>query len=161
MRYDDRFDSAAHRRDTTGSRICVLAALTMIIGCQRGSPLGPPITAHVSATAGWQSIGTSVKPGQAAVVAYVRGTIRDRETVIPDASGSDYVCGVPACCEPLPNERRSALIARVGSRLFAIGNHRRIVSDEGGEILLRINDCDEGLADNSGELEVRIEPTRR
>jgi hypothetical protein len=51
-----------------------------------------------------------------------------------------------------------ALIGRVRDHLFLIGDKNTIEVQEGGELQLRINDCDEGLFDNSGNLKVKISP---
>ena len=120
--------------------------------------LDGPTTVQVHAKRGWQPAGVRVNANQAFTIEYVAGTIRDREVTIGNGGGSDYTCGSADCCEPMPNERRSALIARVEGRIFVVGNRTRISSPEAGRVFLRINDCDEGLADNSGVLEVRVVP---
>ena len=63
----------------------------------------------------------------------------------------------PGCCEPLPDERRGALVARIGSDVFIVGNGGEY-SSPAGTIFLRVNDCDDGLLDNSGELSVEFIP---
>lgn len=115
-----------------------------------------PVTVRVSASKGWQR--TGVRVGRSASVEYVTGQISDNLAPIRDGNGTDYVCGEPDCCEPLARERRSALIAAVGEQMWFIGNARRITPSSPGELLLRINDCDEGLHDNKGELVVRVTP---
>jgi hypothetical protein len=47
-------------------------------------------------------------------------------------------------------------IARVGSDVWPVGNSAHHVSTVAGHLFLRVNDCDEGLYDNAGELEVKI-----
>lgn len=117
-----------------------------------------PRTVVVYASRGWQDTGVFLGPGRRFRLRYVSGEIRDRETHIPDANGTDYVCGNPGCCEPLPDVRRSALIGRVGGPAFAVGNGGEFEAGDGGQLLLRVNDCDEGLFDNSGELTVEFVP---
>jgi hypothetical protein len=80
--------------------------------------------------------------------------IHDREATIANGGGAGYVCGSADCCEPLSNERRSALIARV----FVVGNRTRFTAPQAARVFLRINDCDDGLGDNGVVLEVRIVP---
>ena len=58
----------------------------------------------------------------------------------------------------LPDERRSALIARIGGNLVPVGNGGEYGSPAGGTICLRVNDCDDGLLDNAGELRVEFIP---
>ena len=70
--------------------------------------------------------------------------------------GSDYVCGAADCCEPLPRERRSALVAQLGSDRFLVGDGATHTSQSGGPLFLRVNDCDEGLHDNGGSLSVDV-----
>lgn len=117
-----------------------------------------PRTVVVRASWGWQETGVFLAPGRRFRLRYVSGEIRDRETHIPDANGSDYVCGNPGCCEPLPEVRRSALIGRFSGPAFAVGNRGEFEAGDGGQLLLRVNDCDEGLYDNSGELTVEFVP---
>jgi Domain of unknown function (DUF1772) len=112
----------------------------------------------VVASRGWQPSGVRVAAGRPLTIAYVSGTIQDRETAIADAGGSDYVCGAPDCCEPAPNSRRSALLARVRGEIVTIGNRVTFTPRTAGPLELRINDCDEGLFDNSGVLKVIVTP---
>jgi hypothetical protein len=115
-------------------------------------------TVTVAASGGWQDTGIRVEPQQKFQLRYRSGAIVDKDTKIPDAHGSDYVCGDPGCCEPLPDERRGALVARIGSDVFIVGNGGEYSSPAGGSIFLRVNDCDDGLLDNSGALIVEFIP---
>ena len=115
-------------------------------------------TVTAAASRGWQDSGIRVEPQQKFQLRYRSGAIGDKDTRIPDAHGSDYICGDPGCCEPLPDERRGALVARIGSDVFIVGNGGEYGSPAGGTIFLRVNDCDDGLLDNSGELSVEIHP---
>ena len=137
--------------------LVALVAAAGALACS-SRPLDGPTTVQVHANRGWQPAGVRVAANQAFTIEYVAGTIRDREVTIGNGGGSDYICGSADCCEPMPNERRSALIARVEGRIFVVGNRTRITSPEAGRVFLRINDCDEGLADNVGVLEVRLVP---
>ena len=116
------------------------------------------VTLRVSATEGWQDTGITLQPGRAFTLRNVSGHIRDQQTEIDGGMGSEYVCGSPDCCEPLPRERRSALIGRVGSDAFLVGHGTEHVAKASGQLLLRVNDCDEGLFDNAGALTVEFVP---
>jgi hypothetical protein len=137
-----------------------LATITVAISAAACStkPLDGPTVFEVRADRGWQPAGLRVTPNQSFTIEYLSGTIRDRQVTIPNANGSDYVCGSADCCEPLPNERRSSLLARVDRQVFVIGNRATVTAPEGGRLFLRINDCDEGLGDNTGALQVRVVP---
>jgi hypothetical protein len=50
------------------------------------------------------------------------------------------------------------LIGRVRDHLFLIGDKNTIEVQESGELQLRLNDCDAGLADNSGSFRIMISP---
>ena len=58
----------------------------------------------------------------------------------------------------MPFVQRDALIGRAGDHLFLIGDSNTIEVQEGGELQLRINDCDAGLFDNSGSFRIKISP---
>ena len=115
-------------------------------------------TVTVAANRGWQDTGIQVQPQQKFQLRYRSGAIVDKDVKIADAHGSDYVCGDPGCCEPLPDERRAALVGRIGSDVFIIGNGGEYSSPVGGAIFLRVNDCDDGLLDNAGQLTVEFIP---
>jgi hypothetical protein len=125
-------------------------------GTSSAGSRAPTIT--VAANRGWQDTGIRVEPQQKFQLRYRSGAIVDKETKIADAHGSDYICGDPGCCEPLPEERRGALVARIGGDVFIVGNGGEYSSPAGGIIFLRVNDCDDGLVDNSGELRVEFIP---
>lgn len=115
-------------------------------------------TVQVAANRGWQDSGVTVGADQKFQLVYRSGQITDKDFKIADAHGTDYVCGDPGCCEPLPDERRSALIARIGGNVFPVGNGGEYSSPAGGTIYLRVNDCDDGVHDNTGELRVEFIP---
>ena len=158
-------------------RVSTLVLIVCSIGCGGGISIGcgvePPTrdsataatsgaggarTVTVAASRGWQDTGVRVEPQQKFQLRYRSAAIVDKDTKIPDAHGSDYICGDPGCCEPLPDERRGALLARIGSDVFIVGNGGEYSSPAGGTIFLRVNDCDDGLLDNSGELIVAFIP---
>ena len=153
-----------------------IIALCFIAGCAGGFGIGceseqtpntpaasavtgaGPRVVEIAANRGWQDSGISVSPQQKFQLRYRSGEITDKDTKISDAHGSDYVCGDPGCCEPLPDERRASLVARVGADVFAVGNGGEFSSPSGGAIFLRVNDCDDGLGDNTGQLNVEFIP---
>ena len=126
-----------------------------------GSPAssGPaPRLVDVAANQGWQDTGIKVEPGQKFQLRFRSGQIVDKDVTIADGHGSDYICGDPGCCEPMPDERRGTLLARVAGSILIVGNGGAFTATDGGNIFLRINDCDSGLADNSGQLKVEFIP---
>ena len=141
----------------TAAGLVALLAGAGALACS-SKPLDAPTIVQVHADRGWQPAGLKVSANQVFTIEYVAGTIHDREITITNGAGSDYVCGSADCCEPMPNERRSALIGRVEGQVFFVGDRAHITSVKGGRLFLRINDCDDGLGDNSGVLEVRIVP---
>lgn len=119
--------------------------------------LSPKVEVEVFANQGWQG-SITVQQGQQFQIEYISGQIRDGTTSIFDGSGSDYVCGHAGCCEPMPEARRSSLVGRIGDEVFFVGNGGIFEANSTGVLLLRINDCDSGLHDNSGSFRVRIIP---
>ncbi len=78
-------------------------------------------------------------------------------------TGDDYICAnimpVARCVEPMPFERKGALIGRVGGgEPFLVGQSNEIAIDRDGLLDLRINDPDSALHDNGGILTVAIGP---
>ena len=148
--------------------IVIVAAVTLLISelvrdrsailNEPPAPLLGPVTQTISASRGWQNTGIALHSGETIKVQFMSGEIRDGEAVIRGPAGTGYICGDSSCCEPMPNVQRGALIGRVGDDLFLIGDKSTIEVQESGELQLRINDCDEGLVDNSGSLEIKISP---
>jgi hypothetical protein len=60
----------------------------------------------------------------------------------------------------VPDFSKGALIGSIGDSDFGIGRGSRITAKYSGELLLRINDVDSSLIDNSGSLTVRIRVDR-
>jgi len=58
----------------------------------------------------------------------------------------------------MPNVRRSAVIGKIGDRIFDVSNGGFFDDYRGGKLYLRVNDCDEGLYDNGGTLTVAFAP---
>jgi hypothetical protein len=113
---------------------------------------------EVQANQGWQDTGLTVKAEQQFHIAYVAGRALDQDTVIEDGAGWNYVCGRASCCEPLPTARRGALIGRIDDEIFFVGNGGVFTAPADGHLWLRMNDCDEGLYDNSGALQIGVYP---
>ena len=122
------------------------------------APLLKPVTLGISAELGWQNTGILLESGETFKVQFMSGEIRDSDSVIRGPAGVGYICRDSSCCEPMPEVQRGALIGRVGDDLFLIGDKSMVEVEESGELQLRINDCDEGLVDNSGSLEIKISP---
>lgn len=110
------------------------------------------------ANQGWSDTGLQVRAGQILRILYLSGLISDGRDALPDAGGASYVCGRADCCEPLPDAPRSALIGRAGGQTFYIGNGGELTMPADGFLQLRVNDCDSGLYDNRGALNLLILP---
>jgi hypothetical protein len=121
-------------------------------------PLTEPVTTEISAELGWQTTGVLLESGKTIHFQFMSGEIRDGEAVIRGPAGTGYICGGSGCCEPIPDVRRDALIGRAGDYVFPIGDKTAVEVRQSGELQLRINDCDDGLFDNSGSLIVKISP---
>ena len=142
-----------------GAKVTLLAgAILCASSCSSATavPSGP-VALRISADRGWQDTGITLPAGRSFVLKDVAGRIKDQHTEIDGGNGSDYVCGSHGCCEPLPNERRSALVARVGTETFLVGDGTKHTTRGAGALQLRLNDCDEGLSDNSGVLTLAFE----
>ncbi len=116
-------------------------------------------TVKVAADQGWQDTEVALQAGEQVRIEYVSGQAQDQEITLIDGTGADFVCGHAGCCEPLPDARRSALIGRVGrldDAIFYVGNGVEITVETTGNLFLRINDCNSGLFDNSGEFQVLV-----
>jgi len=113
----------------------------------------------IAADQGWQDTGIAFLSGEQVLIEYISGQVQDLDTKIIDGTGSDYICGHAGCCEPMPNARRSALIGKIGSiddGIFFVGNGIDLPVETSGTLFLRINDCNSGLEDNSGQFQVQI-----
>ncbi len=120
-----------------------------------------PVSAYiieVPADRAWGDTGIPLRVGQTFRVAYLAGQVADGDTALADSAGSGYICGHAGCCEPLPEAPRGALIGRVGRKAFYIGNGGQFVAPASGHLLLRMNDCDEGLYDNRGAWQIIVIP---
>jgi len=115
-------------------------------------------TFNLPADQTWMDTGLLVRKNQAVQIAYLSGFISDAQTAMPDASGYGYVCGRQDCCEPMPSAPRGALIGRVGQEVFYIGNGKTLSMPAAGSLQVRVNDCDTGLYDNRGSLNIIILP---
>jgi len=158
-------------------RALLSAPVVLALGCGGGAPASsttsspapsasgspasaPPATRliDVAANQGWQDTGIRVEPQQKFQLRFRSGQIVDKDVTIADGHGSDYICGDPGCCEPMPDERRGLLLARIAGSILIVGNGGEFTATDGGNIFLRVNDCDSGLADNSGQLKVEYIP---
>ncbi len=123
----------------------------------------PPISAaiaHIDARQSWQSAGLSVQAGDRITADVTGSWTAQKGTVTSGAEGSGTPCAQvrPAaqCVEPMPNLPTGSLIARVGDRLVAPAAPGVFIAPTSGPLQLRINDGDAALADNEGELTVRV-----
>lgn len=110
----------------------------------------------------WQPANIAVKRNDAVVIEVEGGEWSSQAGVSPynNGTGTGYICAdfIPPedCVEPLPEAPQGALIGRIGDQVFEVGSRARIVAQQDGELVLRINDGDDGLFDNNGRLTVRV-----
>ena len=142
-------------------RLINLVLLTLMVSCVI-LPIGKKvqvIEVAIQSNQGWQDTGVELRSGENVLIEYILGQVTDGATIIIDGSGADYICGQAECCEPLPAVRRSSLIGRVGrtdDEIFYVGNGVENTVKKNGLLFLRLNDCNSGLTDNTGEFIVRI-----
>jgi hypothetical protein len=125
------------------------------------APSNVDINVTVEANQGWQSTGVSVVQGQQFRIQYISGQWTYWRGTIDmlDANGDSYICSATSCCEPMPHNRKGALIGKVGNEVFFVGNGSTFTANYSGQLSLRINDCDDiDLADNVGAVSVKISP---
>lgn len=143
--------------------VATLAA-ALAFGAAVSAQSPPSGTALVDARLGWQSTGLTVQAGTPLRFVVTSGlwTYWLGGSPMQPGTGDDYICAqiMPpdTCIEPMPFERKGALIGRVGTRLFGVGQARDYVAEESGLIELRMNDPDSALHDNAGVLTVAINP---
>ena len=141
------------------SSLTWLLGLTVVLaGCRQPEPTTRSTVVRIKAASGWQDTGVVVRDSVPFSLRVVSGQIHDSDTKILDGGGSDYVCGRPDCCEPMPNVRRSAVIGKLGDQIFDVSNGGFFEEHTGGTLFLRVNDCDEGLYDNGGTLAIAFSP---
>lgn len=112
---------------------------------------------EVFANRGWQNTGVTIQTGQQLRIEYVSGlwTYWTGSVAPTDARGGNYICA--RCTEPLPSAPTGSLIGKVGDGgAFFIGNVGTFTVQSGGPLLLRMNDDDGGLSDNSGSIIVEM-----
>lgn len=122
-------------------------------------------TATVDARKGWQDTGVMINKGVSVDIEVISGQWTSQKgTTYNTGGGGYYVCAnrMPAsqCVEPLPTVPQDSLIGLVGNHIFAVGHKMSVVADTSGELMLRMNDADNGLFDNDGVLTVRITITK-
>jgi hypothetical protein len=116
-------------------------------------------TFNVRADAGWQATGVSLRPGEYVHVEVISG---EWSNGVPPRFGGGfpfdnaYVCNNSDCVEPIVGFPQGALIGRIGRDLYPIGRSLAFRAASNHELALRMNDGDEGLHDNVGEITVRI-----
>jgi hypothetical protein len=135
----------------------MVAVSVLTIGCDVPAGTDAEGLTLISSSIGWQATEAEPHIHDSISIEYISGEWHDQDTVLTGGIGSGYICGAADCCEPMPYERRAALIGRIGDgEPFLVGNGDTFQDDFGGRLFLRINDCDEGLYDNSGTIKVRI-----
>lgn len=119
-----------------------------------------PLLVTVQANQAWQDAGLTVSGTQTTTIVYQSG----EWSASPD-SGMRKANGDPACiAKPfytLPGAPEGALIGRIGSRVFLVGDQATAPAGVAGALQLCINDdldgrYGRGLADNRGSLTVKV-----
>lgn len=106
----------------------------------------------------WQDTKAIVLAGQRLRIRVVGGSWTHWKGTAPyqGGEGTGYVCGRPACVEPMPEVGNGSLIGRIGSQMFPIGSGAELTAAESGTLSLAINDGFDGLRDNDGVLTVEV-----
>lgn len=92
-------------------------------------------------------------------ICMVNGQISNHlEHTVLEREQDTYVVkqSIPLCVEIIPSAPSDGLIGRIGNHLFFVGQAAVIVSEDSGELALRINDDPQGLYDNDGILTISI-----
>ena len=120
----------------------------------------------MDARKGWQDSGVTLAAGDKVTISYSSGQWTHFPKEVPPFSGGlppddyTYICaeGLPAsdCVEQIPDFQAGALIGRVGSQMLRVGDSLQVTVEGEGALLLRINDGDDGLHDNQGEISVVV-----
>jgi len=112
---------------------------------------------RVSGNRGWQSSGLKLKEGQK-IVLIAGGRVTHRSDHEEGINASPKGCFIHLGKKnPLPSYPEGSLIARVGaSKPFFVGVRWEGEVDNSGELMFRINEADNKLADNSGWFEVTL-----
>ena len=145
---------------------CLLIATTFIMGCSLSLDIRTDEgrrSIPIHADRGWQDTGVVLREGEEVIVQAISGRwFEDPEGVWHDASGGPdpWICGTPDCHEPLPQQPKYALIARVGEEgdPLLVGDFLRFFPRETGRLYLRANygDIDIPIHNPEGQLTVRI-----
>lgn len=117
----------------------------------------------ISANRAWQNSNIYVEAGDTIDFTHIDGQWTDWKGTTPYTNGigmTGHICANMAdpesCVEPIPQAPRGSLIGKIGTWSFLIGNRRILTAEQTGYLYLRINDGDDGLFDNDGELVVQI-----
>jgi hypothetical protein len=117
----------------------------------------------VSATQSWQDTHVYIRAGMGVFVEVIAGQWTHWMGTKPYNPGDGdiyYVCAdamaASQCLEPVPGFAQGGLVGKINDQVFGIGSVGEIYLQENGNLYLRINDGDDGLFDNDGELTVRI-----
>jgi hypothetical protein len=124
----------------------------------QGNAPVPTTGIDVLANQGWQQSDMILRQGERFRIEYISGRWTYWEGTIPfqGVDGDGYRCSGAACCEPLPQAHKGALIGKIGQEVFLIGHGGSFIASASTLLFLRINDCDGSLADNAGSVHIRI-----
>jgi hypothetical protein len=140
--------------------LCVLCFAALACSGTAFFPTKTVYVVDVAADQDWQETAISLEAGQQVRVQYLAGQWTDWLGTVPlfGPAGETYVCPYGNCCEPLAEERKGALIGRVGDAIFLIGAAHSFTAPAGGMLYLRMNDCFSALQDNVGFLRIMLVP---
>lgn len=114
----------------------------------------------VDARLGWQDTGINVQAGEMLEISYQAGQWRNRSDIdlLAPNGGITEICDHIGCREPLRAFPQGGMVGQIGEgAVFSVGDYTRLYIDTGGRLRLRINDLDEGLWDNTGNVLMQVQ----
>ena len=121
------------------------------------------ISPRISAIKGWQNAAIKIHSGDMLEIKHISGLWTENKNETPPTNPEGISPTEDYNCTPMSHKQTgfNALIGKIGDNTpFKVGsNFLEHVSQE-GQLYLRINDCDESLSDNDGEITVFVIVTR-
>jgi hypothetical protein len=143
--------AAFDRLDLNNDNRLSRAEFTTLAGTRTVSTTGQRFT--VDPRERWMDTGVTVERGDV-IMFDMSGTVRLSDDPNDVAGPAGAHSGRRAPQSPLRAELAGALIGRIGTTEFAIGNQRSIAAPASGRLFLGVND--DHLADNQGHFEVFV-----
>jgi hypothetical protein len=141
----------------------LVASLVLFGSPAQAASTASAITAHVSATTGWQDSGVALQTGQKYTSSYVSGTwtvdYRNFSYVGPGGYSIQEDSRIYQGCKFDAGLEYGVLLGKVGTGpWFIIGKGGTTTAKQNGHLFLRIHDGDACLGDNAGSVNMAIEP---